>query len=240
MKTEPQEYLLQFGARKIPYRLHRTRRKTLRIVVSPDLSVDAYAPIHVRDSRVEAAIFKKAAWIAKVLDKLRSHHPLPALKRYVSGETFVYLGRQYRLKVTQDYKRVAKLNGPFLQAVVPDRTDSRMVKSAVEQWYSDRAAEIFRRYLDKCYRIASRHGIPSPELSVRTMQRRWGSCSSSKRVTLNLKLVQAPVHCIEYVIMHELCHLVRHDHSRGFYSLLTRCQPDWRKRKDILDRISPA
>jgi predicted metal-dependent hydrolase len=240
MKTEPQECLLQFGARKIPYRLHRTSRKTLRIVVSPDLSIDAFAPLHARDSRVVTAIFKKAPWIAKVLDKIESYHPLPSLKRYISGETFVYLGRQYRLKVTEGYKRVAKLNGPFLHVVVPDRTNNRMIKSAVEKWYRIRADEVFGRYLDKCYRIASRHGIPSPELSVRTMQRRWGSCSSSKRVTLNLKLVQAPVHCIEYVIMHELCHLVRHDHSRGFYSLLTRCQPDWRKRKDILDRISPA
>jgi predicted metal-dependent hydrolase len=240
MKTEPRECLLQFGARNIPYRLHRTSRKTLRIVVSPDLTVNAFAPLRVRDSRVETAIFKKAPWIAKILDKLESYRPLPSLKRYVSGETFVYLGRQYRLKVTEGYKRVTKLNGPFLQVVVPDRTNNRMVKSAVEKWYRIRAAEVFRRYLDKSYMIASRHGIPFPELSIRGMQRRWGSCSSAKRVTLNLKLLQAPVHCIEYVIMHELCHLVQHDHSRGFYSLLTRCQPDWPKRKQTLDRITPV
>jgi predicted metal-dependent hydrolase len=237
MKTETGEHLLKFGTRRIPYRLHRTDRKRLRIVVSPDLNVDAYAPIQVRDRRIHAAIFKKAPWIAKTLDKLRSYHPLPSLKRYISGETFVYLGRQYRLKVTQGAKRGASLNGQFLRVLVPDRTNGRMVKLAVEKWYKNRATEVFKRYLDKCYRIASRHNIPSPELSVRTMQKRWGSCSPSKRIILNLKLLQAPVHCIEYVIMHELCHLVRHDHSRGFYSLLSRCQPDWRERKAVLDRI---
>src|SRR5262245_1500261 len=117
MKTETGEHLLKFGTRRIPYRLHRTDRKRLRIVVSPDLSVDAYAPIQVRDRRIHAAIFKKAPWIAKTLDKLQSYHPLPSLKRYISGETFVYLGRQYRLKVTQGAKRSASLNGQFLRVL---------------------------------------------------------------------------------------------------------------------------
>ena len=238
MKTDPRECLLQFGARKIPYRLHRTNRKNLRIVVSPDLSVEVFAPVNISDSRIQAAIFKKAPWIAKTLDRLQSYHPLPSLKRYVSGETFVYLGRQYRLRIIHGAKTKASLNGQFLHVMVPDQTNGRWVRAAVEKWYKTRAAEVFRRYFDKCYRIASRHNIPSPELSVRTMQRRWGSCIPSKRIMLNIKLVQAPVHCIEYVIMHELCHLVRNDHGRRFYALLTRCQPDWRKRKEVLDRIS--
>ena len=240
MKTEPQDCLLQFGARKIPYRLHRTGRKTLRIVVSPDLSIDAFAPFYVRDSRIHAAILKKAPRIAKALDKLQSYHPLPSPKRHISGETLVYLGRQYRLKVSQGARKTAGLNGRFLHVLVPDRTNNRAIKAAVDRWYRKRAAEVFGRYFHKCVRIASRHGVPTSELWVRTMQKRWGSCSSSKRVTLNLKLVEAPVHCIEYVIMHELCHLVRRNHSRRFYSLLTRCQPDWRKRKEVLDRISPS
>jgi predicted metal-dependent hydrolase len=106
----------------------------------------------------------------------------------------------------------------------------------VNTWYRKRAHETLGRYLEKCYAIASRHGVAEPVLTIRTMPRRWGSCSLKGRITLNLNLVKAPVHCIEYVIMHELCHLKYHDHSKSFYSLLTRCQPDWRHRKEILNK----
>ena len=106
----------------------------------------------------------------------------------------------------------------------------------MDSWYRKRAYETLGRYMERCDVIASRHGVPKPVLLIRTMRRRWGSCSPKGRITLNLNLVKAPVHCIEYVIMHELCHLKYNNHSKAFYSLLTRCQPDWRKRREILDK----
>ncbi|MCF8081344.1 MAG: M48 family metallopeptidase, partial [Desulfobacterales bacterium] len=111
------------------------------------------------------------------------------------------------------------------------------VKTAVDSWYRTRAQDLLHRYLAKCYEVASRHGVQKPLLSVRRMKRRWGSCTPKGRITLNTRLVQVPVHCIEYVIMHELCHLKEANHSKAFYSLLTRCQPDWRIRKEALNRF---
>ena len=226
-----------FGTRRISYNLHRQDRKRIRIIVAPELTVDVFAPVIADEDQIQAAVMKKAAWVARKLDALESYHPLSTSKKYISGETFIYLGRQYRLKVEQGQNQPAKLMGRFLKVWVEDRNNTRSVKKTVDAWYRKRAHEIFDRYMQKSYAIASRHGVPEPVLSIRTMRRRWGSCSSKGRITLNLNLVKAPVHCIEYVIMHELCHVKYHNHSTSFYSLLTRCQPDWRRRKAELDRV---
>jgi len=237
MKTKDATHVLEFGSRRISYRLHRTDRKRLRIIVSPELTVDVYAPETTSDEQVHSAVQKKAPWIARKLDKLETYHPLPVPKRYVSGETLVHLGRQYRLKVVKNSKKPAKLMGRFLRVWVEDNNDTKSVKQAVDQWYRKRAQETLGRYLEKCYIIASRHGVPEPLLVIRTMRTRWGSCSNKGRITLNVNLVKVPVQCIEYVITHELCHLKHNNHSKAFFSLLTRCQPDWRKRKETLDQF---
>ncbi len=237
MKTKVATHVIEFGSRKIPYRLHRADRKRLRVVVSPELTVDIFAPKTVNNDQIHLSVKKKAPWIARTLDKLESYHPLPAPKRYVSGETLVYLGRQYRLKVVKGPRQPAKLLGRFLWGWVEGKNDTQSVKKAVDQWYRKRARATLGRYLEKCYTVALRHGVPEPLLVIRKMRRRWGSCSSKGRITLNINLVQVPVHCIEYVIMHELCHLKHNNHSKSFYSLLTRSQPDWRKRKETLDKF---
>ena len=237
MRTDGFMNVIDFGTRKITYNLHREDRKRMRIVVAPGLTVDVFAPATDDDDQVQAAVMKKAAWIAGKLDALERYHPLPAPKQYISGETLVYLGRQYRLKVNQGSSQPAKLMGRFLRVWVEDKSDTQGVRKKVDAWYRKRAHETLGRYMEKSYAIASRHGVPEPVLFIRNMRRRWGSCSSKGRITINLNLVKAPVHCIEYVIMHELCHLKYHNHSKSFYSLLTRCQPDWRKRKVELDKV---
>jgi predicted metal-dependent hydrolase len=186
---------------------------------------------------VLSAVRKKAPWISQKLDKLASYHPLPAPRQYISGETLVYLGRQYQLKVEEGKKQPAKLQGRYLNVQVENRSKRQDVKRAVDHWYRKRSQHTLGRYLARCQAVTHRHGLPEPKLMIRRMQRRWGSCSPAGRITLNLKLVQVPVHCIEYVIMHELCHLKHPNHSKAFYALLTRCQPDWRKRKAVLDRF---
>ncbi len=237
MKTESQLHTISFGERRICFDLRRNGRKQLKIVVTPELDVEVFAPRGATDDQVIAAVRNKAPWIARKLDQLAAYHPLPTPRQYISGETLVYLGRQYRLHVEAGKKQPAKLLGRYLNVWVENRSNRQAVSRAVEKWYRDRSRHTIGRYLDKCQTITHRHGVPQPRLTIRSMRRRWGSCSPAGRITINLKLVQVPVHCIEYVIMHELCHLKHHNHSKAFYSLLTRCQPDWRKRKADLDRF---
>ncbi len=237
MKRDALTHSIRFGERDISFVLHRNDRKRLKIVVSPELTVEVFAPCAATDDQIFAALHKRAPWITQKLDKLASHHPLPTPRQYISGETLVYLGRQYRLHVETGARPPAKLSGRYLNIRVENSSNREDVKRIVHAWYRRNARRTIDRCLEKCQTITRRHGLPEPRLMIRDMRRRWGSCSPAGRITFNLKLVQVPVHCIEYVVMHELCHLKHHNHSNAFYALLTRCQPDWRERKAALDRF---
>ncbi len=238
MNPSTTDRTLLYGQRTIPYRLHLSSRKRLRIVVKPTLEVRAYAPARHAESDILDAIRSKAPWIARQLDAMRQFHPLPSPHQYLSGETFTYLGRQYRLRVETGDAAPARLFGRFLHVSLPDKADTAAIRKQVDTWYRDHAADTFSRYLDKWTAVGARHGLPEPRLVIRRMRTRWGSCTANGRITLNLNLIQTPVHCIEYVIMHELCHLKHHNHSKAFYQLLTRCMPDWQRRKRTLDAIA--
>ncbi len=238
MKADaPTENTIRFGTRDIPYQLIREQRKRVRILITPDLTVSVSAPKRAADNVIAGILHKKARWIAKKLDEMKAFHPIPGPKQYLSGETFRYLGRQYRLKVEQGPHTPAKLKGKFLHVTVPDKTDRTAVKNAVEIWYRMQAERTFHRYAKKCTEVTTRHGVPEASISLRKMRTRWGSCSNKGRITINTNLIQAPVHCIEYVIMHELCHLKHHNHSKTFYKLLTLCMPDWQRRKEALHNV---
>lgn len=237
MKTDLSTRYLLFGTRKIPYELSISTRKKLRIVVKPNLSVKVNAPHGQTDSAIEDAVQSKGSWIIRQLDELSEFLPLPIPQRYVSGETLVYLGRQYRIKVSKGDAIPAKLRGRFLHIFVPDPDNREKVRQSVDQWYRTRAVVVFRQALERILPVALRHGAQSPSLSIRKMRTRWGSCSASNRMTLNLYLVQAPVHCIDYVVMHEVCHTKEFNHSPKFYSFLTRCMPNWKMRREVLKSV---
>lgn len=237
MKIESPVHTVILGDCRISFNLQRNSRKRLKIVVTPELEVEVYAPRTATDDQVRAAVTQKGFWIIRKLEKQTAFHPLPTPRQYISGETLVYLGRQYRLRVETGAAQPAKLRGRHLTVQVADSANRRDVRRAVDTWYRERSRQTIGRYLEKCQVITRRHGVPAPKLMIRSMRRRWGSCSPAGKITINLKLVRVPVHCIEYVIIHELCHLKHHNHSKAFYSLLTRCLPDWRQRKAELDRF---
>jgi len=237
MQTTESTHRLVYGSRHIDYRIRHTNRKTLRLTVTPKGELNVVAPLGAKPDHVVRLVDRKAAWVFRKLRQVQDFHPLPTPHQYLSGETFLYLGRQYRLKVHVGPHNPAKLKGKFLHVTVPDKNDTKAVEASVWRWYRKRAENVFPRYLDQALVIARRHDIPEPSLTIRRMTTRWGSCTSKGRVTLNLYLIQTPAHCIEYVIMHELCHLKHLNHSKAFYSLLTRCMPDWQQRKAVIDKI---
>lgn len=155
----------------------------------------------------------------------------------MAGETHLYLGRQYRLRIHQASSASVKLVGRFFHVSVPDREDTGAIAAAMERWYRSHAERIFHQRLEHCAQAAASLRSRSIRLRIRPMKRRWGSCTRAGTITLNIDLVKTPLHCIEYVIMHELCHLHIYDHSPAFFRLLSRCMPDWRQRKERLESV---
>ena len=229
--------VVEYAGERIPVAIEFGERQCLSISVHPDCSVTALAPTSCSPEKVLSHLEGRRAWIAKQRRHFETFYPLPEDKRFVSGETHLYLGRQYRLRVHRARDVEVKLGGCFLNVFVPEPQEPRCVRTALDAWYRAHAEPIYRNRLGQCLDSAlSLRGV-EPTLRIRRMSQRWGSCSKAGTITLSTELVKAPLHCIDYVIVHELCHLHVHDHSPAFFRLLSRCMPDWEKRKVRLDSV---
>ncbi len=234
-RRRPDALLIHYDGEQIPVEVSFRDRKDLAISVHPDRRVEIVAPTGADLDRVLERATRRAPWIVKQRRFFEQHQPRLPAPRYVSGETLLYLGRQYRLKLVPGSRSAAKLLGRFLVVTVPEPHDSAVVEGHVLEWYRRRAEAVFPVRLRLCLRSARSLGLSPPPLIIRRMTKRWGSCTKNGTILLNTELVRVPVHCIDYVVTHELCHLVIHGHSPEFYRLLTRVMPDWKARKQRLD-----
>lgn len=230
--------LLRYGGESIPYELVPSpRRKTLGIEVHPDLRVVVRVPPGHTEESVGVRVLRRAQWINRQLEIFRRFSPRTPPRHYVSGETHLYLGRQYRLKLVRGAKEAVTLRHGFMHvSLVSDSTPGR-VAMLLGQWYRARAQVVFDNVLNGLQDSFVRQGHLRPKMTVRAMTRRWGSFSRAGRMTLNVNLVCAPKACIEYVVLHELCHLVHRHHGVAFYRLLSKLMPDWDKRKLRLEQV---
>ncbi len=209
--------------------------KQINIKVKPNCEVVLTAPQDTTDEHIDFVLQKRADWIAKKVDFFKKYQPA-ANKEYVSGENFVYLGRNYRLKVIESQNEGVKLQRGYLQVFVKDKNNLAKKQRLVKEWYLIKAEEHFQKAIDK-YQPIVKEGITN--IRIREMKTRWGSCNPVKGyINLNSKLIKKPTVCIEYVIFHELAHLVYPDHSRQFYNYLSLFMPDWKERKRKLEETA--
>jgi len=227
------------GTATITYDLILSRRKTVGISVKPDSQVTVRAPIGAPLKEIDRLVQKRAAWILRHQRKFESYPPPSPPRQYISGESHRYLGKQYRLEVTPAKNDSVKLiRGRFLVTIRDNDPDR--IKHLLTEWYRRQAHRVFAERLEANYPKIQPYDVPFPEMKIRLMKSRWGSCSASSRINLNLKLIQAPKPYIDSVILHELCHLKEHNHSRAFYALLDRLHPDWRQRREGLNQLDIA
>lgn len=227
-------YQIEYGTETIHYSVSYRNRKTLGINVYPDSGVEVIAPIGTSISQIESKVLKRAFWITRQQNYFGGIQKQKSINEFVSGETHKYLGRSYRLKVTKSKVEYVKLRGKFFQIQTQSK-ESKHVSKLLEQWYKDHALAKFKQRLLLCYKEIAREGISFPKLKIRSMAKRWGSCTTDGQIILNPNLVKSPVYCIDYVIIHELCHLKHHNHSPAFYALKSKYLPDWEVRKRKLE-----
>lgn len=227
---------IRYGDVRISYRVTRDARRAHRVQihVEPNGTVTVCAPPAASDADIAHAVQRRAAWIWRHMQpRLAKRQAMP--REWISGESCRYLGRRYVLKVLLESAQCegVRLAGGQLRVTTP-RLEPDRVRSLVQAWYRQRAAEWLRARV-----AALARSLPwvrvVPAVCLRRMQTRWGSCSPAGRLTLNPLLVLGSREEVDYVIIHELCHLRHHDHSPAFYRLLSRYVPRWRETKQRLD-----
>jgi len=228
---------LPYGDGQIAFRLERRERKTLAISVGPDAEVEVVAPISASLEKVLERVRKRAPWIKRQQRFFTQFQPRTPGRRYVAGETHLYLGRQYKLKVIPHIQQQVKLYRGRLIVQSTKPKNQELTRTLFEQWYRERAHAKFRERLTLC-----QQRFPKPEdfepggLVIMQLRQRWGSMTPGGKLILNRVLIRASVDAIDYVITHELCHMRHNHHGPTFFDLLDRVMPDWEKRKSKLER----
>jgi predicted metal-dependent hydrolase len=223
-----------FGSRTIDFRLEYSDRKSLGITVTPEMEVLVRAPADTPLEKVKEKIKKKAAWIIKQQSFFLSFIPKTPKRKYISGETHLYLGSHYRLQILISKVESVKLKGKFIEVTTIEKS---RVKDLLNEWYLQHALTKFNAIAQPLIDKFKKYSVEPTSIVLRDMPTRWGSCTPKGKIILNPELIKAPKGCIEYVIIHELCHLIHHDHTRKFIDLQTREMKDWEKWKMKLEKL---
>lgn len=230
-------FAVPFGRDEITFILRRSSRRTLGIAVQPDTSVIVTAPRAAKLETVLQKVRRRAVWVRRQQRYFEEFQPTQPKRRYVAGETHRYLGRQYRLKIVGGMANGVALKRGFITVHLKGRLRPQRIKTVLKKWYLRRAEVVFERSLGKCLAALNGHVSTPPKLRLRRMPKRWGSYTRRGEVLLNPELVLAPTACIDYVVTHELCHLLHPHHGRTFYEFLKRVLPDWEARKRRLELV---
>jgi predicted metal-dependent hydrolase len=235
--TRGEQRSVEANGQVVKFELKRSERRTLSISVEPDRRVVVTAPVNASAELVDLRVRRRVLWIRQQQRYFEALPPPMPARRWLSGETHRYLGRQYRLKVGTASKVSVRLSGRFFVVGVPDPSDARAVEKAMLAWYKAHARaallERMRRLLESStwLRLAA-----PPQLTVRRMRLRWGSTTSGNRIFLNAELVKLPLGCVDYVIAHELTHLKVPNHGLLFWRLLGRLYPEWKTWRERLSQ----
>lgn len=219
------------------YTIIRSRRRSLELRLYPDRRIEVRVPLRASEYEISTFIASKSAWLQRRLSALPEQECKPTLK-YCHGEAHLFLGERYPLSLNPARRSATVLANDRIEMLLPAPEDERRVALQLSRWYRAQAETVFNRIIDQHFPFFAERGHSRPSLRIRTMKSRWGSLSSRGFINLNAELIKTGLTCIEYVVVHELCHLEHMNHGPGFRRLLSQRLPDWERRKRELN-LSP-
>ncbi len=223
-----------YGTSVVHYIIQYADRKTLGITVHPDGLVIIKAPIDTSKEVIKEKVRKRAPWILKQQVFFRSFGNRMPERRYISGESHLYLGKQYLLRVTEEKPNSVSFKGRCFEIVCMPKSKAGAL---MQEWYKERAKVKFAEIAEPIIQRFKKYEMEPTSIYIQSMSNRWGSCTSRGKIILNVELIKASKPCIEYVITHELCHLLHRDHTKAFYELLAKEMPDWERWKNKLEKL---
>lgn len=234
MVKEQQIYRYQ----DIEFRIVYSRRRTLGISVLPDSSVIVRAPYRASLKTISRIVQEKADWIIKHRDEYRKKDIRKLNSSFISGETQLFRGKELVLQISESKKQFIRFNENTIELGIENPSDPLTVKRLIYKGYMAEALRVFPEKLATTLKIHENQSFKPTGLTIRSMRSRWGSCSKQGKITLSTELIKLPDIFMEYVIIHELCHLKHHNHGKEYYKLLSELFPDWKMvRKGLRDYV---
>jgi predicted metal-dependent hydrolase len=222
--------IININGKEIEYLVERKKVKNLKLIIKADLSLRVVSPYNLTYKEINSFVNKKVNWISNKLEHFRTLNKLPG-QEYKTGNVISFFDRKFTLEVIASPEQVIKISGDRMIIKVIN-TDEEIIEDIIDGWYRIHSKYYFNQIIENCLPKFEKYGIKKPLFSVRKMKRSWGSCSKSKnKIILNSKLAGKSMKYIEFIVMHELCHLIHPNHSKNFYGLLTLLFPEWKERK---------
>ena len=223
----------QYDNRKLEFEVHYRKRKTLVIQMEPMEKILVLSPIGLSEEYIIEKVLSKGKWILKKLAAFKEAGPLPLKKQLVSGELFLYLGKNYKLHVLLN-RNIVRPKIELVQNnifIFSPLKDQEILRAALQKWYKKEASKIISQRIEYFKKILM---VKPSQIKIKEQQRRWGSCSSKGSIYFNWRIIMAPQQIIDYIIVHEMAHLIHRNHSPLFYKLIESVLPDYKARKKWL------
>ncbi len=238
MRKNKERRQVQCDQRLIEYELTRKPVKNINLRIKPDGKILVSANNKVGVEYIDDLIREKQDYIIRNLDKFeRNKSQLETYRReYISGEKYNVLGKSFILKVIQEGEEEVTSEGKYIYLIVKDENNFKRKEKLIGQWFKQLQRDIFDQICKETYKDFKKYGLDYPEIKIRHMTSRWGSCRPHKgSITLNSRLIEKPIRCIEYVVLHEFAHFIHPNHSKKFYDFVAMLMPDWKERRKMLE-----